>query len=251
MKIIPHELFKPIRKDSKNADIPKNKTVGVYEMACMIAKKTKFRVSDIQEVLDEVGPCIYGILLSRRSAKFGNVVISSRWTRLKYPRYVRNEDGYWVFGYFMPAVQFDKMSEKMYDASDAVYSEEFIENLRYYFSKDIETEDDAKKRVLEIMKETCQLGKNTVVGEDGRILLIPGLLRQAKTYKFDEDFHPSWFDKQIYYNVRRHYIKEMKKLQKEDPTINYKWVIQQLKNDGFIKYHENDLENISEENEDE
>lgn len=251
MKIIPHELFKPIRKDIPSQNLPKNKNVGIYEMACMIAKKTKFRVSDIQEVLDEVGPCIYGILLSRKTANFGNIKIASRWTRLKYPRYVRNGDGYWVFGYFMPSVQFDKMSELMYDASDAFYSEEFINNLKYYFDKNIENEEDVKNKVLDIMSETCKNGKEFVVGEDGHILPIPGLLRQAKTYKFDEDFHPSWFEKQIYFNARRHYIKEMKKMQETNPEINYKWVLEQLRKDGFLKYEENESCDNLEEDSDE
>lgn len=247
MKIIPDSFFKSIRKDMPKECLPKSKNVGIYEMACMIAKKTKFRVSDIQEVLEEVGPCIYGILLNRKTANFGNIVISSRWNRLKYPRFVRNDEGYWVFGYYLPGIQFDKMCEKMYYASDAVYTEDFLQNLKYYFSNEIESVEEAKEKVNNIISETSKQGKHLVVDENSYIKPIPDLLRQAKIYKFDEEFHPSWFEKQKFFNVRRHYIKEMKKLRESNPEIDYKWVIEQLKKDGFIKFEDNDLEESSDE----
>ena len=73
MRPVNRDKFNVLRRPDPKSEEPIMPSVGTYEMARMISKKTKFRVLDVKEVLDEVGPCIYGILLQRKSVNFDEI----------------------------------------------------------------------------------------------------------------------------------------------------------------------------------
>jgi hypothetical protein len=204
------DKFNVLRRPDPKSEEPIMPSVGTYEMARMISKKTKFRVLDVKEVLDEVGPCIYGILLQRKSVNFDGITIRSAWNRFRFPRFIRFEssndnNGYWAFGYLLPKIEFEKQMEMMYAGAVGAFPKKFLDKIRAYVPSFLETAEDIRQYSLDMMAETGQLGKETCVDKEGYTIPMPP---RRKKYKFNPDFHPTWIERFRYRMLRRRLLSE-------------------------------------------
>ena len=91
MRVSKREYFSYLRKPKPSSNEPIAKSVGIYDLALMIARKTKFRVWDVKEVLEEVGPAIYAQLLQRKTVDVDGVNIGSKWKGIEFARCVKDE----------------------------------------------------------------------------------------------------------------------------------------------------------------
>ena len=230
MTIVQPKNFESLRPAPYNTEEPTAKEVGVHELSRKIAHKTKFRVVDVEEVVTEACYALYAMLLERKSVNLNGLYLQNRWNPLVEPRYVRNEDGYWTFGYFSPKIEFDTQRRMMFIGQNGVYRDDFMEKILPYLDEDIEDSDDLRDAVLETMKETSQLGKNILVDEDG--MFLP----KGKTKKrfFDEDFHPTFGEISSYNAAKRRALRKYweKKRSGEEPDF-IEFIKSEIESEGF------------------
>lgn len=240
MRALSAKVFKELNKPSRFSTEPIAKEIGTYDMARMIAKKTKFRVMDVKEVLDEVGPCIYGILLGRKTAKFDGIYIRSKWRRLRFPRFIRYEgtngaDGFWTFGYYYPIVDMDKSFYMLYAGNDGSFSEDFVNRIEAYIDCEFDDADDLVTYSRCMMDETGQLGKDQVIDDEGYTIPMPP---RRKRYKFDPDFHPTMLERRRYQRMKRRFLCEYHAMKYTDTPLPFSYVWDSLKGCGiFDKYY--------------
>lgn len=236
MRPVSRDKFNSLRKPGPNTKEPIAKSVGTYDMARMISKKTKFRVLDVKEVLDEVGPCIFGILLQRKTVDFGGLYIRTSWNRLRFPRFVgfegpSDDKGYWTFGYYLPKIDMDKQYEMMYAGAKGVCPDSVWERIKAYMPEFVHNPDEAQEYSLNIMAETGQLGKETVIDEDGYTIPIPP---RRKKYKWDPDFHPSWIERFRYRMLKRRFLSEYHAMKYSDHPLPFSYVWDSLRASGIF-----------------
>lgn len=195
MRVAKREFYEYLRKPKPSSKEPIAKSVGVYDLALMIARKTKFRVWDVKEVLEEVGPAIYAQLLQRKTVDLGGMNIRSKWQRMDYPRYVQDE-GIWQFGYFKPMIDFEKPNHMLYYGKTCVVPDGFVESIIPYMSNGEKTLDDLVESANAAAKETAQLGKDMVVDENS--MTIPPEGSRRKPRRFREDWHPTVLERRRY-----------------------------------------------------
>lgn len=240
MRSVDPKVFKDLNKPSRFSTEPVAKEVGTYDMARMIAKKTKFRVLDVKEVLDELGPCVYGILLSRKTAKFDSIYIRSKWKRFRFPRFVRYEgpndnNGYWTYGYYYPIIDMDKPFYMLYAGKAGSMSEEFIDRIEAYVDCEFDDANDLVTYSRSMMDETGQLGKDQVVDKEGYTIPLPP---RRKRYFFDPDFHPTFLEKRRYQRLKRRFLCEYHAYKYSDTPLPFSYVWDSLKASGiFETYH--------------
>lgn len=209
MRVSKREYFSYLRKPKPSSNEPIAKSIGIYELALMIARKTKFRVWDVKEVLEEVGPAIYAQLLQRKTVELGGINIRSKWQRLNFPRYVQDEN-IWQFGYFKPMIDMEKQNHMLYYGVDTVPSAGFVESIAPYMSNGEKTIEDLTNSSNAIAKETAQLGKDMVVRDDNTIIYAEGS-KMKKTRWFREDFHPDILERRRYHYKKRFVVEDYMK----------------------------------------
>lgn len=221
-QLLPYAL-----KDEPIAD-----EVSVHKLSTMIAHKTKFRVSDVEEVIKEIGPALCSLLIQRKTMNFGGVKIRNRWVPYEEPKYIRNGDGYWTFGYFMPKVEFNKDARLMYSGRSGGFSEDFVDSLLPYMPDEIKNEDDIVKLSYDLMEATGQLGKGVIVDEEGYI--VQKNPKKKRRY-FDETFHPTYAERMNFIIAQRSAYKEYNERTKAGEGLGPAslFVIQKMKDNGF------------------
>lgn len=213
MRVAKREFYEYLKKPQPNSPEPLAKTVGIYDLSLLIARKTKFRVWDVKEVLEEVGPAIYAQLLQRKTVNLGGVNIRSKWQRLDFPRYVQGEN-IWQFGYFKPMIDFEKPYHMLYYGVNTVGPKGFVESIAPYMPNGEKTLEDLINSSNAAAKETAQLGKDMVVSKNNTIIYPEGS-RLKKTRYFREDFHPDILERRRYHTCKSVAIARYKKGQAE------------------------------------
>lgn len=207
MRILKKEFYDCLRKPYPSSGEPIAEEVGVYQLSRMIAKKTKFRVADVQEVLKEVGPAIFALLLQRKSIKLGHINICSRWHRTEWPRYVQDEQ-MWQFGYFVPTLLLEQADLLAYIGKTSNRTDAVAEEVSPYLSNGEKTIEDIIETSKAVAKENAALGKDFIIDEDGYV--IPPEGSKKKKYLFDENFHPTYYERYRFAMLRRRFAKEWK-----------------------------------------
>ena len=252
MKGIRRQDIESLRKPTSSSKEPIAEIVGTYYMARMISKKTKFRVLDVKEVLDEVGPCIYALLLQRKTINFNGINIRSKWFRHGYPKYIRtnghlNDEGYWTYGYFKPTIDFEKKEYLMYGGFSGEHMDDYmnplLERVTPYLPEGINTEQDLIEYVDGIIKETCQLGKDYIIDEEGYVIPIPP---KRKRHKFNPDFHPNIIERIRYKMLRKRYLIEYHNSKNTDNPLPFEYVFESLAKHGFYQNFTKDSGRITE-----
>lgn len=259
MRPTARKYFDGLNRPKEDCIEPVPRAIGTYDMARMIAKKTKFRVLDVKEVLDEVGPCIYGILLSRQSIRFDGLNIRSAWKRFGRPKFIRfeggsDDNGYWTYGYFYPQIDMEKQWQMLYSGAKGSMPKEFIDRIKPYLPEGIETPDDIYIYCTSIMEETAQMGKNTVVDEYGFTIPLPPRRRR---YKFDPNFHPTAREWREYLYKKGKLLLEYHELKRngKKPSFGMVWeglkdtmIYRKYKMDGRLEApDEEDIDELNEE----
>lgn len=234
MNIVPPKNFENLKTPTESCNEPIAQEVGTYNISRMIAKKTKFRVCDVEEVVKELGSVLFMLLLERKTVNLDGLYLRNRWNPLNEPKYIRNDEEYWTFGYFNPKVELDLQKRSLFIGKDISYKDEFIEKLLPYAPDGIESIEDLRALSLEIMKETCKDGKDVIVGEDGYII------SDSKKKKFfDENFHPTWGEYAKYHSERKKAIKRYWELRRSGEEVDFKeFVTNELEKGGFKIGHE-------------
>lgn len=232
MKIIDKSKFNALRTPT-NPKEPVADIVGVHKLSTMVAHKTKFRVADVEEVIKETTYAIYSLLLQRKSVDLNGVKLVNRWVPYDEPKYIRNGEGFWTFGYFFPKIEMSKDGRMIYRGADGEYNKDFIDAILPYLPDGIVDENDIINMAKEIIEETNKLGKEMIVDEEGYI--IPKG-KKKKRIKFDETFHPSW-EETIRYQVARkklivEYWEKKKNGEEVPPTLG-EYVVNGLLSQGF------------------
>lgn len=235
--MFPLHVVNPRRFDYLRApaDIPKEpvaKEVGSYYIAKKIAKKLKFRVEDVNEVLKELGPAIFGVLLERKSIDLGNITIRSKWEPFEAPRYIRNDPEHWAFGYYAPAIDMNMRSRLLYSGKKSeLFNQEFWDEIEPYLPDEIESFDDIRQFQHDIQTENSKLGKNLLVDEEGYLYLRGN---QTKRRYFDENFHPTWFESMRYHAVRQKAIAEYWRRKRDGEEVGFREIVfGRLREAGF------------------
>lgn len=245
MRPVGRDVFNDLNKPLPSSEEPEMPYVGTYDMARMISKKTKFRVLDVKEVLDEVGPCIYGILLQRKSVRFGGIYLRSAWTRFRFPKFVRfegpnDDNGYWTYGYLKPKIEMDKQYQLLYSGERGYFPDKFIETIMPYVPDGITNIDDVLQYSISMMEETCQLGKNLVIDEDGYTIPMPP---RRKKYKFDPGFHPTWLELIRYKKLKRRLFAEYHARKDTDDPMPLAEVFHRLYTSHIFDKYRKDVSN--------
>lgn len=236
MKILKKEFYTFLRKPAPSSGEPIAEEVGIYQLSTMIAKKTKFRVADVQEVLREVGPAIFALLLQRKSVKLGYINIGSRWRRTEWPRYVQDEE-MWQFGYFVPTLCLERSALMLYRGDIPTKTDEIAEEVAPYMPNGERTVEDIVETSKAVAKENAALGRNYIVDKDGYV--IPPEGSKKKKYLFDENFHPTYYERYRFLMLRRTFAKEWKTglangtFPTEEFPDMYTYSVTKLKEAGF------------------
>lgn len=229
---------------------PEAEMCNMYDMARKIAKKTKFRVIDVMEVLREVGPCMYMMLLERKSVNLGCIKIRSKWKRFIYPRYVHDKDfSFWSFGYYYPIITFDNKYKYLYEGISRAKADVTVNEISPYFPDGVNNIEDLKKYVKKILYETSSKGKDVIIDSEGYVKPYVQEKINTKRYKFDENFHPTFIEKKVYFAKRRKYINEWRRLVENGRTdLKFDYVINKLREEGFQIGPNDCYENMEDEN---
>lgn len=231
MNTVPPNKFDNLKNPTESCNEPLSDEVGVHAISKMIAKKTKFRVADVEEVMREVGPVIFAILLARKTVDLDGVYLRNRWVPNDIPRYIRNGDGFWTFGYFNPKLELDRQKRSMYIGKDIVYRDNIVEDTAPYLSDEIKTADDMRALSIAYMKETGALGKELLVDEEGYYFTNK---KKGRKRFFDKDFHPTWGELMSYYANRHRAIQKYQKLKSEGKDVEFgPFVTAELESAGF------------------
>ena len=251
MRVSKREYFSYLRKPKPSSNEPIAKSVGIYDLALMIARKTKFRVWDVKEVLEEVGPAIYAQLLQRKTVDLDGVNIRSKWQRLDFPRYVQDEK-IWQFGYYKPMIDFEKPYHMLYYGVDTVVPKGFVESIVPYMSNGEQTLEDLISTSNAVAKETAQLGKSMVVRDDDTIIYPEGS-RYKKVRKFRENFHPDILERRRFMmkkgalaNEYRRGVEEGIYPNDEFPTMGH-FFGKKMREAGFGNWYSNNTTNDDDE----
>lgn len=213
--------------------------INFNQLCKMISKKTKFRETDIKEVLNEFDSAVYALMIQRKGLDFGAVHITLKWQRLMFPRYVRDglntEEGHWVFGFFKPAVVFDPCGKNLFLGINLNSSNKFIDSILPYFPEEIKTKEDIINLAKKEYDETCKLGKETCVDEDGFLFFPNGVKKTMKRVRFNEKFHPTYYEKKNFLIARGRTMKAWKELSEEEKSkLNYReFFLSKLKEFGY------------------
>lgn len=222
-----------MKRPTPSVNEPKSEEVSVYALSKMISEKTKFRIVDVEEVVREVGNAIFKILADRKSVTLGGINIRSKWERLEYPKYVRDGDGYWVYGYYKPVIDMDNRYRLTYIGKTCEFKDSDLKQLSPYFDKNIDTQEDIAEYCKKTMSETSKDGRYVCIDEDGYLIYREDS-KKKKKIKFNENFHPTWAEKQKYYFTKGALLREYKrKLDAGEPATYIDDVYVKLIEMGF------------------
>lgn len=172
----------------------------------MIAKKTKFRVSDILEVINCFCDVSALLIAQRKTLDLKWFKIYNKWERDAMPKYKRipgNE--HWSFGRFIPTLYLTPKLFALFCGHERYDSDNFYRVILPYVPEEMRTRHKVVKSIQEKIVIDDLLGKPFMVDEESFIIK-----RDCDKYKkrrfFDEDFHPTYLEASRYRKRKMHYI---------------------------------------------
>lgn len=229
-KVIEPKRFSCLKTPSKDTKEPIAEEVGIHYLSRMISKKTKFRVADVEEVVRELSSVVYSMILDRKTVNLDGMYIRSKWQELEKPMYIRDGEGYWIFGYFYPKIEMDMTKRNLYSGKDISYNEKLCDKIIPYCPDYVEDFEDLKEYIYNRIKSTSKLGKAMLVDEDGYIINP----NSKKKKYFDEEFHPTWGEICKYHAARSRAIKKWKELRDSGEDVAFhSFIYKQLESEGY------------------
>ena len=225
-------MLEPTTRDKK---IPKAPVVSLGGLAKMVAKKTKFRVVDVEEVLDEAVEAIFALLLQRKSVDLHGLYLESAWHRYRGPIYFHNPEK-WNFGYYIPELKMARNRKSMLIHSFGEKTDKVLEKVRPYLPDDLvdATNEEIYDYLTDMFYSSGEDGKEVVVSPNNKVYNMKG--KETKR-SFDEDYHPDFLEAAQRSMAVKRIIKEIGEMVKENPELDFKTEFDRIMDErGIYRY---------------
>lgn len=252
MEIMRYGDMNRLREPKLEKNEPSCDRMNTYDISRMIAKRTKFRTTDVLEVINAFCDVAAMCIVERKTIDLKWFKIYMKWERNRNPIYRRKKDReYWSYGQFRPIVTFVPKMLALFCGHKRLDSDILYRAIIPYLeirdgNGDI---DEYLEKIKDKYELTQQLGRNYIIDEDGYLIYEKGDRRTKHRY-FDENFHPTYIEKVHFTRAKKLLIADYWRIKKAggDPGSFRRYVMGGLVLRGYIpvpeKFQEEFLESI-------